>query len=324
MSSKLYDQKTIHVVCFLDGRPGHEKQTLGIIRALKKKVPVKVTDVRVARNSFWKTLWGIVGLGFPGSRLREPEIIHPDLLIGTGSQTHLQILLYKKKYNIPAVTCMAPDLIFRSRFDLCFVPVHDGLQQKGNIINTIGPPNCSVNKKRHKRDRGLILLGGIDNKSHHWNSTEIIKKIEQIIVRDSRCQWRISSSPRTPESMILGLEKITILKPNVTFFNYRDTEPGWVERQYDSSDIVWVTADSVSMIFEALTAGCKVGVIPVEWRKQTNKFQKSVLLLEQRNLVLPYETWIRQGGDWSEYENLNEAQRCADILLTRWWPKILQ
>lgn len=317
----VFNQNVMQVVCFIDGRPGHEKQTFGLIRALGRRVPVKVTKIMVSRLSFWQTFWGNIRLNLPGSNTQQSGAVKPDLLIGTGSQTHLPLLLYKKQFNIPAVTCMAPDIIYRFRFDLCFVPAHDGLEQGGNIINTIGPPNCSIDRKEHNKKIGLILLGGIDEKSHKWNDAEIIKKVEKIVKYESTMRWLISSSPRTPESTVKGLEKLVSLFPHVTLYNYRDTESGWVEKQYDNSTVVWVTADSISMIFEALTAGCKVGVIPVEWKKQTNKFMQSITLLEDKGFVLSFERWSSQKGTWLIHENLNEAQRCAEEILKRWWSK---
>ncbi len=317
-------QNEMHIICLLDGRPGHEKQTLGIIQALANKVPVKVTKIKVpGPSSILDIFYGMSCLIIPCAGLGKNQFVNPDLIICTGSKTHLQALLYKKKYNIPAITCMAPDLIYRSRFDLCFVPVHDGLKQKDNIIATVGPPNCSRNMGCHKEKRGLILLGGIDHKSHRWHSSDIVEKIEEIIKRGSGIEWLLSSSPRTPDETIFMLERVSLLYPHVSFHNYKNTQPGWVEKQYDNSSIVWVTADSVSMVFEAMTAGCKVGIIPVEWKKKNNKFEKSVAFLVNNDFVLSYEAWLRLKKTWSEHDNLNEAQRCADIIITRWWQKNL-
>ena len=316
-------QKEMHVVCLLDGKPGHEKQTLGIIHALGKKVPTKVTKIKIAPWFLWDSLLGVIRLTLPFSSFQNSKNLNPDILLCAGSRTHLQTLLYKKQYKVPAITCMAPDRIYRSKFDLCFVPVHDGFEQTDNIVTTVGPPNCSINRKRHEETNGLILVGGIDQKSHTWNSGDILEKITEIVVREPGTRWLISSSPRTPDDTILMLEKMTLLQSHVSFHNYKDTPPGWVEQQYDNSTVVWVTADSVSMIFEALTAGCKVGVIPVDWKKRLNKFEKSVAFLEANGFILPFDTWVSKKDDWSEHDNLNEAQRCADIIIMRWWEKNL-
>jgi len=315
--------KEMHIVCLLDGKPGHEKQTFGIIQALGKKIPTKVTKIKITPWSLWHSFLAVIRLNLPFSSSKKIGDLNPDLLLCTGSRTHLQTLLYKKQYNIPAIACMAPDRIYRSKFDLCFVPIHDGFEQENNIVTTIGPPNCSTNSRRHKEKNGLILLGGIDQKSHTWKSDDVLEKITKIITREPDISWLISSSPRTPEDTIVMLENMSLLHPQVTFYNYKDTSPGWLEQQYDNSNVVWVTADSVSMMFEALTAGCKVGVIPVNWKKRLNKFEKSVAFLVANKFILSFDAWIRKEDDWSEHDNLNEAQRCADIIITRWWEKNL-
>jgi mitochondrial fission protein ELM1 len=313
----------LHIVCFLDGRPGHEKQTFGIVRALEKRVRVNLTQIKVSRRSVWQSVSGLVRLNLPLSAafLCSEITTKPDLVMGTGSGTHLEILACKKQFKIPAVTCMAPDFFFRSRFDLCFVPSHDGIKKKNNIFITAGPPNCSINRMKHRDNRGLILVGGIDEKSHSWDSFELIDKIEKIVKRETALEWVIATSPRTPDSMALELAALTDRYSHVTFFDFRKTESGWIEQQYDNSSAVWVTADSVSMIFEALTAGCSVGVIPVDWKKPDNKFQKSISGLQEKGFIVPYRAWLNENQSWPEHENFNEAQRCADAILRRWWPK---
>jgi len=311
----------MHIVCFLDGSPGHIKQTFGIVRALEEKVKLKITQIRVSRCSVRHSFWGLIRLNLPLSATRHSEITtQPHLALGTGSGTHPAILSCKKRFKIPAVTCMTPDIFFRSRFDLCFVPFHDGVKQKSNIFTTVGPPNCSINKMEHQSNCGLIMVGGIDEKSHRWNNTELTGKIENIVKRETAVHWVISTSPRTPDPMTSGLKQLSVSYPNVTFFDFLETEFGWLEQQYDNAAAVWVTADSVSMIFEALTAGCSVGVIPVDWKKRDNKFKRSITSLEEKGFILSYKTWLNGNWSWPEHENLNEAQRCADAILRRWWP----
>ncbi len=58
-----------------------------------------------------------------------------------------------------------------------------------------------------------------------------------------------------------------------------------MEEQYDKNKVVWVTADSISMIYEALTAGCRVGIFPMQWRKEKGKFKRNEDLLLEKKLV---------------------------------------
>lgn len=315
--------KELRVVALLDGRPGHEKQTLGIIQALQERLPVHLVKINVSNFTLFDKVIQTCRLYLPGVGLPHPQLDKADLLIGTGSRTHLPMLLYKKKYVLPAITCMTPPKHLRKYFDLCFVPEHDGVKEDGNITVTIGAPNSSQNKRQHQKECGLVLLGGVDPKSHRWDSSQVIKMVEKIVKTDSQKLWTISSSPRTPHDTTAMIRNLADKYKNVQFFDYTDTPRGWIEKQYDKNSEVWVTADSISMIYEAMTAGCKVGVFPIEWLKENSKFKRNENILRERSLVTTFTSW-EQGSTLQEKRiELNEAQRCADWILQIWWPEAL-
>lgn len=305
---------------FLDGRPGHEKQSRGILAALKRVRAVEVTEIQVQPPSpgrYVLDLWRLFFLGDGGCRYDLPPA---DLLLGTGSRTHLALLACKKKYGIPAVTCMAPDVLLRNRFDLCFVPQHDGIPAGANIFLTIGPPNLSTAHWDKDMLHGLILIGGVDTGSHFWDSDRIQSYIERIVQKEPNIHWTISSSPRTPAETIDQLEAYASCSPNCSFFDFHNTPAGWVEKQYAKSGVVWVTADSMSMVYEALSAGCRVGVLPVRWKTDKNKFQRSCSYLLENKLVISFSMWDEENTRWrDEVVPLNEAERCAAEIVRRWF-----
>lgn len=315
--------KELHIIALLDGRPGHEKQTMGIIQALQVRLPVQVIQIKVGSFSIMRAFLQTCRLYFSKIGASHPQIGKADLLIGTGSLTHLPLLLYKQKYGIPAITCMSPSLHLRNRFDLCFVPEHDELREADNIMLTAGAPNCSVNKRKHREECGLILLGGIDTKSHYWDSCQVVQMVEKVVKNGSQKNWTVSSSPRTPEDAVAMIKKLADKYGNIHFFDYRDTAAGWIEEQYDKNSLVWVTADSISMVYEAVTAGCRVGIFPMQWVRKNSKFKRNEDILLEKNLVTPFVA--REKGGITQVGNieLNEAQRCADRILQKWWPKNL-
>ena len=316
---------TLRIIAIFDGRPGHEKQTLGIIDALKKFVPVDITLVHVERASVLKSICQTIRLFLPVSGASHPDLAQTDLLIGTGTQTHLPLLLLKKRRSIPVCTCMNPAVYLRKRFDLCFVPAHDGTGEvDNNIFNTFGAPNNCTNIGQHKEDCGLILLGGEDPKSHKWENTAIVRQVQGITESADDKRWTISSSPRTPSVTIEKIKELSAAQSHVTFFDYRDTKPGWIEAQYNKNAEVWVTSDSISMVYEALTAGCKVGIIPMQWRSQNSKFKRNEDVLLKEKLVISYTSLGQTNATWDKSTELNEAQRCAEQIIKRWWPKNLQ
>lgn len=309
--------KHLAIGVFYDGRPGHEKQTNGILQELGHLIEVEVSEIHIEQRSFWLELGQWCRYYFLTKSGSPEKVAEFNLLIGTGSRTHIPMLIHKKRYGVPVVTCMSPASLLMNRFDLCFVPQHDGLRDKPNIFPTIGPPNCSQLKNEQDPQRGLILLGGIDTKSHYWQ-TPAIENYLLTLLQDNNIQfWTIASSPRTPEDTCQMVEKLVSRFDNTNFFRFEDTKRGWVETQYSENQWVWVTADSMSMVYEALTAGCHVGLLPVVWKKKKSKFRLSEDYLVQNNIVIPYDQWVQNSGQWQAPAPLNEAARCAKEIIKR-------
>jgi mitochondrial fission protein ELM1 len=319
--------KPLRIVSFWDGRLGHEKQTRGVLTALAKltaleEVPRTVHFLsRAERTRSW--LFFFAALIRPVGPETGGNLA--DLIIGTGSATHIPMLLFKKKCaRARMVTCMTPDFPFRGRMDLCFVPRHDRQKLRDNIFETIGPPNNVEYADTHDPRRGLILVGGLDPKSHHWDSGTLMDQVKTLVKRGPDCRWTISSSPRTPSETLRKLEDLAARISGVEFYSSLNTPAGWIEQQYLQNFTVWVTADSVSMVYEALTAGCRVAILPVSWRQKDNKFQQNLDFLITNNYVTPYDTWLTAGHFTATGVRLDEASRCAQELLRRWWPNRLQ
>ena len=164
----------LKIAVFYDDRIGHQKQTDGILNALAKIVEIEIAYKKKINTSFVQTFFSYFFSPF----VRNTDNSF-DLIIGTGSRTHCPMFLFKKKTNAKMITCMKPDFPFLSHMDLAFVPLHDKVKNNENIFKTIGPPNLSVNKNKHLKNNALILVGGIDEKSHYWKSAKIIEKIKK-------------------------------------------------------------------------------------------------------------------------------------------------
>ena len=309
----------LKITLFTDRRPGHEKQSRGIIDALSRYIDVALSIIAVER---------LHPAAYVASHLRylchidrcPEQVIGSDLIIGTGSRTHIPVLSAARTSHAKAVTCMTPVGHLIKHFDLCFVPLHDKVKESTAIFRTIGPPNVAVSAGKHDANRGLILIGGIDEGSHVWSNERLVDDISKLLSEER--QWTISTSPRTPadtEALIPGMIRE---RQNVSFLPFSVTPAGWIEEQYRCNASVWITADSVSMVYEALSAGCGVGILPVQWKKSDNKFKRSLDYLADRNLVIQFDAYQPgKNNPLSNNEPLNEADRCAKEILRRWWPK---
>lgn len=315
------DKEKFCVLALLDGRPGHEKQTRGILRELERMVPIDVEYKKVRYHSVFKDFLLTLKLLVPPFLLKDHGKSRYDFVIGTGRRTHLPALKEKRQSGAAVFTCMSPSFYLKPFFDLCFIPAHDGVKEGGNVFLTTGPANLSVDQKAHQDKLGLILVGGTD-KSHAWDDKEIIDAIREIVSREHAITYTISSSPRTPATCVLLLEKLEKELENCKFYRYENTPEGWVEEQYALNKTVWVTADSMSMVYEALTAGCEVGLLPVHWKRENSKFARSEAQLLKNNIVYSFQQWEQGGrGCSSGKDPLNEANRCANEIVRRWCQK---
>jgi mitochondrial fission protein ELM1 len=148
----------------------------------------------------------------------------------------------------------------------------------------------------------------------------LLEQVRTILERETSVAWTASSSPRTPQETIDAIENLARNTGNFRFYRAGDTPAGWIEEQYKEHAAVWVTADSISMIFEAITAGCRVGILPVEWTHVQGKFKRCVDHLIENRWVTPFESWTAGSEAMIAGRRLDEAARCANEILRRWWP----
>ncbi len=313
-------ESPLRIAAFFDTRPGHVKQTLGVLDALERLTETRIVEVPVAHRSLAGEAERWLKFFFPSASGCAADLSGCDFMIGTGSRTHIPMLTCRRQYRIPAVTCMSPTPLLAGRFDLCLVPRHDRPRPAANIFTTLGPPNRSRPRGNHDSGRGLVLIGGRDDKSHVWSSREIVEAVLDLLERERKLTWLITTSPRTPVETEVELQKLTDGRGRVRFVRFSETGPGWIEREYDRNRTVWVTADSMSMVFEALSAGCRVGVLPVAWRRPDNKFQRSVDDLRKEGYIVTLDEWRMGKASRALSRPLNEARRCAEEILRRWWP----
>ena len=205
-------------------------------------------------------------------------------------------------------------MLFRSPygwFDFCVVPEHDRPPRLPNLLMTKGVLNSidSVGGE-HRPDQGLILVGG-ESAHFHWSDDKVCAQVRQILAKDAT-HWSLSSSRRTPHSFA-GKAR-AMAEDRLRWMPVEETKPGWVNEQLQRCGKVWITQDSVSMLYEALTAGCQVGVIELE-RNGSSRVSRGIESLVQDRWVTLFSKWKSDGGLTTLPVDFNEAERCAQWLL---------
>ncbi len=318
------EKEPLNIIAFWDTRAGHIKQTRGIISSLGSNTPVNIENITINNYSLFKTITNWLHFFSPISMFfhhtKKSEI---DLIIGTGTHTHIPMLLKKRKKGGKVITCMTPEWPIGKGMDLCFIPEHDSPKDNKNIFLTFGPPNTAKNNNQHKQDHGLIVIGGEDKKTHRWDNNKVIAQIKKIVLKDADIKWTISTSPRTPDNLLPILANTLNEIPRISIIPFNETGKGWIEKMYAQSRYTWVTEDSVSMVYEALSAGCSVGVLSIDWKKKRNKIVQGIESLVKQKKILTFKMWEGE-NNWPTNSELNEANRCAKEILKRWWPDRLQ
>ena len=274
-------QAPLHIWRLIDGKPGHEKQSLGLVLALSKLKKVTCDDIEVKHSAPTQIIQFLLGR-FPLAK----KFKKPNLIIGAGHRTHFSILAAKRAYGGKSIVLMKPSLPY-FLFDLCLVPEHDNPPKRANIISTIGALNPLGLDGLPKKipSSHLILIGG-PSPHYVWDNNLIIEQIEQIVKKGQKNiqQWILTTSPRTPKEFIEKLRerKLTDLK----IYHYKDTKPGWVEEMLLASENAWVTPDSVSMTYEALSAGCRTYLFVLPRSKSNTRVYQSLKVLRTERKIL--------------------------------------
>ena len=290
---------------FRDGKAGHERQTAGLIAALGGHRTLAVHDIDVSRcHGFADWLRGV----FPAA----PASGHPDFLIGAGRTCQWPMLAARRAYGGRAIYCMKPALPARC-FDLCFVPQHDGARRTAKVEPTFGVLNDLVPRAADQTGEAVLVLVGGPSRHHDWDEEGLLSRIETLLARQN-VPVILSDSRRTPESTRTRLAGLT--HPRVSFLRSAGLDSSGLPEALATAREVWVSEDSVSMIFEALTAGCPVGVLPVPARRQ-DRITRLASLLVHGGQVTDYAAWL--GGETLRPPSppLAEAVRCAEVLLER-------
>lgn len=283
-----------------DGKAGHLNQSLGLAEALQRLRPD--TQIRelpaLSRRAALRTL---VGGGADA-----PEL---DLLLGAGHGTHLTLLALGHACGCPTVVIMRPSLP-RQLFDLCITPRHDGLPENERRWLSDGPMNRLL--PGPKGEEGLILIGG-PSPHFAWDEEGLLAQLGQIC-GDGR--WQLSTSRRTPPSFLAALRGQRW--ENLAVHDVADLPPGWLGASLAQAPRCWVTPDSASMVYEALTAGCGVGLLKLA-PQAGSRVAGAMADLGGRGLVRSFGDWVAGDGLAPAEPTLAEADRLARRLLDSRW-----
>ena len=286
---------------FVDAKPGHRRQSAGLLQALSAHATLDVHTVEVSsfRASFSDYLF---------KRLPDTDQLSPpQLIVGAGRACQWPMICARRARAAFCVYLMKP-LWPRLAFDLCFIPRHDGVKPGSRVVVTDGVLN-DIEIRDESRDGNLILVGG-PSTHYGFDDAALMRQIDAIVQSEPATTWTLSNSRRTPTTFQQSLEALAPSK--IELVDVANTDEAWIKQALASARRVWVSADSVSMMFEALSAGCAVGILEMP-TKRSSRITGIVDDLSTRGLVTRFRDW--QGDPLkSPASSLNEAARAAAIV----------
>lgn len=285
-----------------DGKPGHENQSFGLADSIARLTPCAIHRISLA---------GVKG---PLARIRaalqaSAALPAPDFIISAGHATHLSLVWLARKYHARSILLMRPSLPM-GWFDLCIAPEHDfpSGHQRPKLILTRGALNRVPLSNVTERGTQMILIGG-PSKIHGWDSTALLLALGEITTTG---KWQLTDSRRTPAGL---LDEIRKHLPHIEIFPHQETGPTWLPEKLAASSEVWVTEDSVSMIYEALSSGAKVGLLPVPRLKSGTRVLQGLEKICASGFITRFNDWQTTHHLASPPETLREADRCAALII---------
>ncbi|ARG15793.1 TPA: nucleoside-diphosphate sugar epimerase [Acinetobacter nosocomialis] len=267
----------MHIVYVSDGKAGHRSQALGLFQAMQRQ-QANATFEEVSINDL--PIISLIKALFSSKTSLLQQA--PDFIFGVGSHTHFRVWLLGKVFKkANTVILMKPNLPI-AWFDYAVIPEHDGILSNERVIVTRGALNPIRNENRHQAGRILIALGG-SSKRHQWNHEKVLLSVQKIVECNSNSEIILTTSRRTPVGFTDILKQQSFAK-RLQICPVEQTPQGWIFEEMQKAEAVWVTEDSVSMIYEALTAGCRVGVIAMDRLKQ-DRITNSVDILLEKKLI---------------------------------------
>jgi mitochondrial fission protein ELM1 len=302
---------TTIIWCFIDGKKGHENQSVGLINQLESKVKCITHYIDVpAKNSFFSAL--------VFNKLSVLKVLRkPSLIIGAGHKTHLYVLYAKFFFGGKSILLMKPSLPVKW-FDLSVIPEHDVGNLSKSIYITKGPLG-KITHKKYKQIRGqnLVLIGG-ESKHYEWDSNKIINQIKEIVENNPKESFILSSSRRTPKNFIAKIPQQ--IKSNIKIVLCHETNESWMNKVMAQSNYIWVTVDSYSMIYESINAAANVGVLNL--KNKNTKLTKAITKLISEKKVFTWDKKQTYKTNKKIIYKSNEIEICSKYIIKRFINKI--
>jgi len=263
------------ILILSDGKPGHANQSIALARHLGRSY--ETVTVRF-RNRPFKLLSYVLdhaGVYLSSLLLWDPPAGGFCAVVSAGSETYYGNKVLARRFGIPSVAIMLPRG-YRFDFDWIIAQEHDRPPRKENIL--VLPVNlCRVEPggifRPNAGERYVGLVVGGPNRVYRYDRDRFRQVLDSIFAGFPGSRIVVTTSRRTPAAIEEEIDR----HPFEEKFLYSRNPVNPIPDFLSSCEYVFITADSTSMISEAVTFGrARIEIIPLPPRKRQGKYGRMI------------------------------------------------
>ncbi len=279
--------KARRLLILSDGKPGHLNQSIAFARYLGWEYDLHQVDYKIAGGKALSYL--LDRFGIYSEHLFSTDFKSGDYraVVSTGSATYYANRTLAKQLNCKSVALMLPRG-YRFGFDLIIAQQHDDPPSLANIVTI--PINLSYIEpqglvKPQSGERYIALIIGGDSRHQQMDVALLQEQLTQILALFPEHKVWMTTSPRTSQGVEDMLRQFSFSR--AVYYSEEQINP--IPDYLQHSDFIFLTADSSSMISEAVSFGQScVEVLPLsdDLPKQSKLNKLITILAEQKCLHL--------------------------------------
>jgi len=292
------------ILILSDGKPGHVNQSIAFARHVG--YDYDVVSVRFKKRIGKALSYLFDRVGIYTRRLFDTEIVVGEYraVVSAGSETYYANRTLAKQLKCKAIAIMLPRS-YRFCFDLIVAQQHDNPPSRVNIVSV--PINLSyvepqgIVKPQTGRKYISLIVGG-DSQYGRLDSLLLKSQIDKIFRLFPEHKVWMTTSRRTPKVVEEMLREF--IYERAVYYSQEAVNP--IPDFLQHSEYVFLTADSSSMISEAVSFGVScIEVLPFSEESAKNrKFDKLIDVLSENNSL---HLFIQHVGHASNKINLSDT-----------------
>jgi len=326
----------LRVLILSDGVPGHVNQARGLVHWLSKHRELVCTEQQVSLRArpaarlllpYALKVRGFgTAVGAAFYRSNGVEGARPNLIVSAGGNTSFLNIALARKWSVPNIFLGSKRRLHSNDFS-----AHLTLEPTGephNVVMDLVPTGTSLSEQRHRgwalRDSLQVeprqplysLIVGGDGVGFIYDEAawgQIGKLVGHLSKRDN-CRWLVTTSRRTGYAGEQLLKR-ELPQPLLADSVWWSEEPRRVMNSYlGASDAVFVTADSMTMVNEAIASQKPTVVLEPENAKPSERHQTALQRFQKAGYCKVHRLGL---GTPSLPTNANNDGHASDVVLSQ-------